>query len=182
MLFFFLFPPLYSLLFALLDTEQSDISGILESIRDKCFKKAAAAEAREKKEKPDKPDKPEKAEKVAKAPKFKTPKGEKSEGTGTMVYDENARSCIRMRMDGKQAGEELGVDGGGESAAEGVGISHADAADFFSDAFPLSPCPLSPRMQMMIEKHFCSSSSFSSSSSASTSSSSHKLFKIESGK
>ena len=95
-----------------------------------------------------------------------------------MVLDENANSCMRMGMgmgmDGRPMGGELGEEAG-------VGISHADAAEFFSDAFPLSPCPISPRMQLMIEKHFCSSSSFSSASSAS-SSSSLQLLKMESGK
>lgn len=178
---------------------QSDITGILESIRDKCFKKAAAAEAREKKEKPDKnekSEKTEKAEKIAKIPKTKVTK-EKVErkdkkdkiDVNEMEIDVVAGMSMGMGTENKEIrnenigiieertrGRERGSDKVGmmrEKSADGEwrtfgGISNEDAADFFSDAFPLSPFPLSPASQKLVTLHKSSSSSSSSSTSSSS--------------
>ena len=77
-------------------------------------------------------------------------------------------ACARTAEEG---GEGAGGGGGEEDRRDDkddMGITQADAADFFSDAFPLSPHPLSPATQRLVQSHKPSSSSSASSSSFSS--------------
>ena len=99
-------------------------------------------------------------------------------GVGAKV---GAGSGVGGGVGGGIGGGVEGVRGGGVIEEEEredkdeMGITQADAADFFSDAFPLSPHPLSPATLRLVQSQKPSSSSssssfFSSSSSFSSSS------------